>query len=86
MAEGGRGSRAGGLTRAPSHPSSQEARKAQLENHEPEEEEEEEMDLGKEAQGSGKGSFSQSPACPIEQAWAPFGWRQLSRKLEIRCK
>lgn len=31
----------------------QEARKAQLENHEPEEEEEEEMDLGKEAQGSG---------------------------------
>uniref|UniRef100_A0A8D0DST1 RNA polymerase II-associated factor 1 homolog n=1 Tax=Salvator merianae TaxID=96440 RepID=A0A8D0DST1_SALMN len=30
----------------------QEARKAQLENHEPEEEEEEEMDLGKEAQGS----------------------------------
>uniref|UniRef100_A0A8C8RL38 RNA polymerase II-associated factor 1 homolog n=1 Tax=Pelusios castaneus TaxID=367368 RepID=A0A8C8RL38_9SAUR len=31
----------------------QEARKAQLENHEPEEEEEEELDMDKEAQGSG---------------------------------
>uniref|UniRef100_A0A8C0GL34 RNA polymerase II-associated factor 1 homolog n=1 Tax=Chelonoidis abingdonii TaxID=106734 RepID=A0A8C0GL34_CHEAB len=33
----------------------QEARKAQLENHEPEEEEEEEMEMDKEAQGSGSG-------------------------------
>ncbi|XP_060114298.1 RNA polymerase II-associated factor 1 homolog [Heteronotia binoei] len=49
----------------------QEARKAQLENHEPEEEEEEEMDLGKEAQGSDeeqeKGSESEKEASEGEE-------------------
>nr|XP_056701699.1 RNA polymerase II-associated factor 1 homolog [Euleptes europaea] len=49
----------------------QEARKAQLENHEPEEEEEEEMDLGKEAQGSDeeqeKGSESEKEASEVEE-------------------
>ncbi|CAI5780671.1 RNA polymerase II-associated factor 1 homolog [Podarcis lilfordi] len=49
----------------------QEARKAQLENHEPEEEEEEEMDLGKEAQGSDeepeKGSESEKEASEAEE-------------------
>ncbi|KAM3829413.1 RNA polymerase II-associated factor 1 homolog [Vipera latastei] len=49
----------------------QEARKAQLENHEPEEEEEEEMDLGKEAQGSEeepeKGSESEKEASEAEE-------------------
>ncbi|XP_062996897.1 RNA polymerase II-associated factor 1 homolog [Elgaria multicarinata webbii] len=49
----------------------QEARKAQLENHEPEEEEEEEMDLGKEPQGSDeepeKGSESEKEASEAEE-------------------
>ncbi|XP_077174577.1 LOW QUALITY PROTEIN: RNA polymerase II-associated factor 1 homolog [Paroedura picta] len=49
----------------------QEARKAQLENHEPEEEEEEEMDLGKEAQGSDdeqeKGSESEKEGSEAEE-------------------
>ncbi|XP_013927736.1 PREDICTED: RNA polymerase II-associated factor 1 homolog [Thamnophis sirtalis] len=50
----------------------QEARKAQLENHEPEEEEEEEMmDLGKEARGSDeepeKGSESEKEASEAEE-------------------
>ncbi|XP_054855615.1 RNA polymerase II-associated factor 1 homolog [Eublepharis macularius] len=49
----------------------QEARKAQLENHEPEEEEEEEMDMGKEAQGSDeeqeKGSESEKEASEAEE-------------------
>ncbi|XP_020642726.3 RNA polymerase II-associated factor 1 homolog [Pogona vitticeps] len=49
----------------------QEARKAQLENHEPEEEEEEEMDVGKEAQGSDeepeKGSESEKEASEGEE-------------------
>ncbi|KAJ6663615.1 hypothetical protein lerEdw1_009694 [Lerista edwardsae] len=49
----------------------QEARKAQLENHEPEEEEEEEMDLGKEGQGSDeepeKGSESEKEPSEAEE-------------------
>lgn len=49
----------------------QEARKAQLENHEPEEEEEEEMDLGKDVQGSDeeqeKASESEKEASEAEE-------------------
>lgn len=57
----------------------QEARRAQLENHEPEEEEEEEMEAEKEAAGSGEQHWGQAALLP----WGPCHGLALMAQLSL---